>query len=122
MAGASGATGTAGASGATGTAGASGATGTAGAGGAAGTGGSGGGAGTGGGRTFTGSCQLGTAGTPAGVCFDLYDMTPQEAMDQCSNTFGGTWRGTAHCSTSGTDHCCTTAPQVDACYWVSGTC
>jgi hypothetical protein len=36
--------------------------------------------------------------------------------------FGGTWRGTDHCSTAGTDHCCTTAPSVDACYYVTGTC
>jgi hypothetical protein len=76
----------------------------------------------GGSRTFVGSCLLGTSGTPGGVCFDLYDTTSQQAMDDCSTVFGGTWRGTDHCSTAGTDHCCTTAPSVDACYYVTGTC
>jgi hypothetical protein len=66
--------------------------------------------------------MLGTAGTPSGICFDLYDLSLQQAMADCADVFGGTWRGTDHCSTSGTDHCCTTAPIVDACYYVPSAC
>jgi hypothetical protein len=61
-------------------------------------------------------------GTPGGVCFDLYDFTLQAAMESCASIFVGTWLGTAHCSATGTDHCCTSAPMVDACYYVTGSC
>ena len=137
QAGASGAGGTAGATGLAGTAGGGrgGATGGGGRGGTTGgagttgggSGGSGGttgggGAGGAGGKKFVGSCLLGTMGTPSGVCFDLYDLSMSDALQICMDGFGGTWLGSARCSTTGTDHCCTTADNVDACYYIPGEC
>ncbi|HXU04419.1 MAG TPA: hypothetical protein VN903_25835, partial [Polyangia bacterium] len=82
----------------------------------------GGGAGGAGGKKFVGSCLLGTMGTPSGVCFDLYDLSMSDALQICMDGFGGTWLGSARCSTTGTDHCCTTADNVDACYYIPGEC
>jgi len=61
-------------------------------------------------------------GTPGGVCFDLYDVSMSDALMICSDGFGGAWLGSAHCSTTGTNHCCFTATNVDACYYVPGEC
>jgi hypothetical protein len=43
-------------------------------------------------------------------------------MTSCSSVFVGTWQGTARWSSTGTDHCCTTAANVDACYYTPGSC
>jgi hypothetical protein len=61
-------------------------------------------------------------GTPSGTCFELYDVSMSDALLICSDGFGGSWLGSARCATTGTTHCCFSAANVDACYYVPGDC
>jgi hypothetical protein len=61
-------------------------------------------------------------GTPSGICFDLYDLSMSDAMLICSDGFAGSWLGSARCSATGRDHCCFSAANVDACYYVTSDC